>query len=159
MMSITSRTMITTVSARLNHSRCGRSVGRFGSRAVSASDVPVELAWGSSLVWLMTRARVAGPPVDPAEAAATEPPAPRAHCTPAAVRRRRSESPMNQAKPSASSRPTISDGTMGAKISLGSSCSAEAARAVGPPHGTMFSVPLIRPATQVSTTGDISSRR
>ena len=63
------------------------------------------------------------------------------------------------AKPSASSRPTISDGTMGAKISLGSSCSAEAARAVGPPHGTMFSVPLIRPATQVSTTGDISSRR
>lgn len=31
--------------------------------------------------------------------------------------------------------------------------SAAAARAVGPPHGRMFIVPLARPATTVSTTG------
>ena len=51
------------------------------------------------------------------------------------------------------------DGTMGTKTSLTSSFSAEAARAVGPPQGRMFMVPLARPATQVRTTGLIFSRR
>ena len=36
---------------------------------------------------------------------------------------------------------------------------AVAARTVGPPQGTMFSVPFMRPATQVSTTGLMPSRR
>ncbi len=51
------------------------------------------------------------------------------------------------------------DGTMGTKTSLTSSFSAVAARAVGPPQGRMFMVPLARPATQVRTTGLIFSRR
>ena len=42
------------------------------------------------------------------------------------------------------------------EISFASICNAEA-RAVGPPHGTMLRVPLMRPATQVSTTGDIET--
>ena len=42
---------------------------------------------------------------------------------------------------------------MGRKMSVASTCSAAAARAVGPPHGTMFRAPLVRPAMHVSTTG------
>ena len=42
---------------------------------------------------------------------------------------------------------------MGRKMSVASTFRAAEARAVGPPHGTMFSAPLVRPATHVSTTG------
>ena len=56
-------------------------------------------------------------------------------------------------------RPAMSEGIIGTKTSLTSSFSAVAARAVGPPHGRMFMVPLARPATQVRTTGLILRRR
>ncbi len=55
--------------------------------------------------------------------------------------------------------PAISDGIMGTNTSAGSKPSAVAARTVGPPQGRMFMVPLIRPATQVNTTGLMPSRR
>ena len=80
------------------------------------------------------------------------------HATPFFESRRRSERPRKYAKTKHTSRPAASAGTMGAKISFASIRSAEEALAVGPPHGTMLSVPLMRPATQVSTTGDISRR-
>lgn len=78
--------------------------------------------------------------------------------TPFFASRRRSESPRKYAKTKQTSSPAASAGTMGAKISFASICSAEEALAVGPPHGTMLRVPLMRPATQVRTTGDISRR-
>jgi len=48
---------------------------------------------------------------------------------------------------------------MGTKMSVGCSPSADAARTVGPPQGTMLSVPFMRPATQVRTTGLMPRRR
>ncbi len=74
-------------------------------------------------------------------------------------RRFRSASPIVHANPKHSSRPTISDGTSGTKTSVGSIFSAAAARAVGPPQGTMLSVPLVSPATHVNTTGLMPSLR
>ena len=56
-------------------------------------------------------------------------------------------------------RPTTSEGIIGTNTSFTSSFSAVAARAVGPPQGRMFMVPLARPATQVRTTGLNFSRR
>ena len=55
--------------------------------------------------------------------------------------------------------PTPSAGSMGTKMSVGCSPRAVAARTVGPPHGTMFNVPFINPATQVRTTGLMPRRR
>ena len=55
--------------------------------------------------------------------------------------------------------PAASEGSIGTKMSVGCRPSAVAARTVGPPHGTMFSVPFMRPATQVSTTGLMPRRR
>ncbi len=56
-------------------------------------------------------------------------------------------------------RPAASDGSIGTNTSVGCRPRAVAARTVGPPHGTMFMVPFMSPATQVSTTGFIPSRR
>ena len=50
-------------------------------------------------------------------------------------------------------------GTIGLNSSDGETFSTVAARTVGPPHGTMFSTPLARLATTVSTTGLMPSRR
>ena len=95
------------------------------------------------------------PPSNASEGSATSP-----QISGAVVRRRlRSCRPSSQAKTRTTMRPTMSEGTMGTKTSLTSSLSAVAARAVGPPHGRMFMVPLARPATQVRTTGLILSRR
>ena len=55
--------------------------------------------------------------------------------------------------------PDSGAGIIGTNTSVGETSSAAAARAVGPPHGTMFMVPLARPATQVRTTGLRPSRR
>jgi hypothetical protein len=71
----------------------------------------------------------------------------------------RSWMPSSQAKAKTTAMPASRDGSMGTKTSLTSIFRAVAARAVGPPHGTMFMVPLARPATQVRTTGLIFRRR
>ena len=55
--------------------------------------------------------------------------------------------------------PAIMPGTIGLNSSDGDTFSTVAARTVGPPHGTMFSTPLARLATTVSTTGLMPSRR
>ena len=73
--------------------------------------------------------------------------------------RLRSASPSIHAKTRAITSPVASDGSMGTKISVGDTPSADAARTVGPPHGTMLSVPFMRPATHVSTTGLMPRRR
>ncbi|OUD96440.1 hypothetical protein CMMCAS03_00560 [Clavibacter michiganensis subsp. michiganensis] len=66
---------------------------------------------------------------------------------------------MVQAKIMTSAMPTRSDGIIGTKMSVGETLRAAAARTVGPPHGTMLSVPFARPAVQVSTTGLMPSLR
>jgi hypothetical protein len=55
--------------------------------------------------------------------------------------------------------PATIEGIIGTKMSVGLTFSAAAARAVGPPHGTTLSTPLVTAATQVSTTGLIPRRR
>ncbi len=55
--------------------------------------------------------------------------------------------------------PMTMPGTIGLNRSAGDTFSTVAARMVGPPHGTMFSTPLARFATTVSTTGLIPSFR
>ena len=154
--------MMATVIERLNQKSLGRRVSRFGSSTVpfivavsvpsprvatcSMSAVPRPPTLGEPLVL-----RAAGDLGVPPERCSVEPVPQRSGSS--RCRRLRSETPMAQAKAKTATRPAPSAGSIGTKTSEASTCSAAAARAVGPPHGTMFSVPLVRPATQVSTTG------
>ena len=185
--SATSMPMTATVRPRLNHCSLGRRVLRLGSRAVSghrgvcrpralrcvpgrATEEPPTAGppvAGTGAEPLRPRTAAAEVPLPPAVRAAVERFSGEGFCedgTPqisGAVARRRLRScrPRTQAKTRTTARPAISDGIMGTKTSLTSIFRAVAARAVGPPQGTMFMVPLARPATQVRTTGLIFSRR
>ena len=149
--STTSMTNSPTVRTALNQNSFGRSVGRCGSRpstnrsASSSDPAPPEppLAPGASPV--------------PPEAIRLRP-EPAATSNGSEVRtnlpmRRRSLKPSCTAKASTTMQPTTRAGIIGTKTSDGEMPSAAAARAVGPPHGTMFIAPFARPATTVSTTG------
>ncbi len=167
-----------TVSARLNHCSFGRRVLRFGSREVPARALSRSSATGSVPSSTATEepptAGAAPPGLVPGRPRpAYEPPTPErpAGAPPSNVsgapqssgcvarRRLRSWMPSIQAKARTRAMPPRREGSIGTKTSLTSMLSAVAARAVGPPQGTMFIVPLARPATQVSTTGLIFSRR
>ena len=74
-------------------------------------------------------------------------------------RRRRSDRPRKYASTTTVMIPSTMPGTIGLNSSDGETSSTVAARTVGPPHGRMFSTPLARLATTVSTTGLIPSLR
>ena len=98
-------------------------------------------------------------PLVPAASGASSLSALPTHRLPARARRRRSRTPRCQAKKKITIMPAMRDGIMGTKTSLGETFRAAAARAVGPPHGRMFMVPLARPATQVRMTGLMPRRK
>ena len=64
-----------------------------------------------------------------------------------------SERPIATASSSTVAIAAIMPGTIGTNSSVGDTFSTVAARTVGPPQGTIFSTPLARQATVVSTTG------
>ena len=157
-----------TVSARLNQISFGRRVARLGSRPttpcrscppgspVSRSGLP---ATGGA-----SSGRAERPPIAGDAGAADRIPASRPHGFPGApgapASRLRSAGPA--ARRSTSTVTSAGDqrrGSSGRTTRSATTFSTVAARTVGPPQGTMFRVPLARPATQVSTTGLIPSRR
>ena len=83
----------------------------------------------------------------------------RASANGSAPRRVRSRRPSTQARSSTVAMPPSIDGIIGTKTSDGESFRALAARAVGPPQGTMFMTPLATPATAVRMTGESPRRR
>ena len=156
--------MMATVRPRLNHCSLGRRVARFGSRAVSAMAVSRSSTRSSVRSSTATaEPSAAGRPTagtPPAGAVPLRPkpkrpvPLPPSGASPSSLsaesqisgavarRRLRSCRPSSQAKTNTTTRPAISDGIIGTKTSATSSLRAVAARAVGPPQGRMFMMPL-----------------
>ncbi len=173
-MSSTSITMTATVRARLNQMSFGRRVGRSGSSIVSAMAVSA----GSTLAAetgacppatttrlpVRSEARAPGFGSAPRKIFGTVESVPPVGTDQQPLGIQATESPaLLQAQDPCEARvttiPAPSAGSIGTKMSVGCNPRAVAARTVGPPHGTMFSVPFMRPATQVSTTGLIPRRR
>lgn len=72
--------------------------------------------------------------------------------------RRRSFRPRYQASSSTPAQAITIEGISGTNTSAGSTCSAVAARAVGPPHGVRFITPPARMVTQVMFSAFMPSR-
>ena len=71
---------------------------------------------------------------------------------------RRSRRPIAIEKTNTPTRPVSIAGKTGRNTSLVLTCSADAARAVGPPHGRMFIVPAASAVVQVSVSGSMRNR-
>jgi hypothetical protein len=71
---------------------------------------------------------------------------------------RRSRIPSTPASTTTPATPMTITGIIGTKTSAGSTCSAVAARARGPPHGVRFMTPLARIVTQVRLSAFMPSR-
>src|SRR4029078_2686298 len=73
-------------------------------------------------------------------------------------RGRSSDSPIANDKTNTPKRPVSIAGKTGRNTSFVLTCSADAARTVGPPHGRVFIVPAARAGVQVSVSGSLRSR-
>ena len=73
-------------------------------------------------------------------------------------RRARSRRPMRSANTNTPTSPTSIAGMTGTNSSPALTCSAVAARVVGPPHGSMFIVPAASAVMQVRLSGLIAAR-